>query len=274
MLPMKPKDPEAVRAVLILNADQLGAEILRQYVQRAFPRAQISLVSSVDAAALALAATFFDLFVASAAVPLEGDILDLMSRCAEDPSSATRLFVVTTRRDVRLLSTLRTLHIDGVFDSADEAPAQLIVALKTVTQGRRYWSSILLPYMQQTTSPTALFRLLTELEQLVLAVIGDGSDDIAAARELELSPATVSTVRRDLHRKLGVQHRGELIRLAAQHGFVQFTPEGILRPAFSILRAAYNPRRTRRPTGQALRIAPVPPRGIRQLNNELARPAA
>jgi DNA-binding NarL/FixJ family response regulator len=271
---MKPKYPEAVRAVLILNADQLCAEILRQYVQRAFPHAQISLVGSVDAAAMALAATFFDLFVASAAVPLEGDILDLMSRCAADPSNATRLFVVTTRRDVRLLSTLRILHIDGVFDSADEAPAQLIVALKTVAQGRRYWSPVLLQHMQQTTSSAAFFRLLTELEQLVLAVIGDGSDDIAAAHELDLSPATVSTVRRDLHRKLGVQHRGELIRLAAQHGFVHFMPEGILRPAFSILRAAYHPRRARRPTDLPLRIAPTPPRAPRRLEGELARPAA
>jgi hypothetical protein len=49
-------------------------------------------------------------------------------------------------------------------------------------------------------------------------------------------------VRRGLHRKLGVQHRGELVRVAAQKGFVRFTPDGVERPGFALLTAAYHPR--------------------------------
>ena len=59
-----------------------------------------------------------------------------------------------------------------------------------------------------------------------------------AASKLGLSPATIGTVRRNLHRKLGIQHRGELVRIAAQNGFVRFTPAGIVRPGFALLVAA------------------------------------
>ena len=76
----------------------------------------------------------------------------------------------------------------------------------------------------------------------MLSVIGDGCDDLAAAGQLGLSPATISTVRRALHRKLGVQHRGELVRMAAQKGYVRFTPAGVERPGFGLLAAAYQPR--------------------------------
>jgi DNA-binding CsgD family transcriptional regulator len=96
------------------------------------------------------------------------------------------------------------------------------------------------------STPAARFRQLTAFEQVVLSVVGDGCDDIEAARRLSLSPATISTVRRGLHRKLHVQHRGELVRLAAQAGFVRFTPEGVERPGFGLLTAAYHPRDPKR----------------------------
>jgi hypothetical protein len=77
-------------------------------------------------------------------------------------------------------------------------------------------------------------------------MIGDGSDDTTAAQKLKVSPATIGTVRRHLHRKLCVQHRGDLVRAAVQHGFVRFTPVGVVRPGFAILSAAYQARKPRR----------------------------
>src|SRR5687768_7215390 len=96
------------------------------------------------------------------------------------------------------------------------------------------------------SSSTALFRVLTVFVQDGLAVIGEGCDNSVAVRTSKLSPATVSTVRRELHRKLGVQHRGELVKVAAQHGFVRFTAAGVVRPGFGIMCAAYQARRAKR----------------------------
>jgi DNA-binding NarL/FixJ family response regulator len=239
----------AIRSVVILEADRLYAEVLRQFTTRAFPRAHITDVSFAESAALALAAEPADIFVAGISAAMEGDVLDLLWRRAAHSPRDSRTLVVTPRRDYRLLGSLRTLAVDGVFDSATEIPDQLGSALHTVAQGGRYWSPSILQHMQRPGAAAMVFRVLTAFEQIVLSVIGDGSDDNTAARELGVSPATVSTVRRDLHRKLGVQHRGELVRVAAQQGFVRFTSAGTIRPGFAMLTASYRTRKTRRSTG-------------------------
>jgi hypothetical protein len=42
-----------------------------------------------------------------------------------------------------------------------------------------------------------------------------------------------------------VQHRGELVRVAAQHGFIRFTSAGVVRPGFTMMRDAYLARRSK-----------------------------
>lgn len=238
----------SVETVLILKADQLYADLLRQHVQHEFPHARITLVTSVDAAATVLAAGSPDLLVTGLGATAEGDVLDLLARRHPRHLGARHVLVVTTRREYRLLAALKSLAVTGVFDTASEAPGQFSVALRSTAAGAAYWSATFVELMHRVSSTsTALFRMLTIFEQVVLSVVGDGSDDDMAAHELGLSPLTVSTVRRELHRKLGIQHRGQLVRLAAQHGFVRFTPTGVVRPGFSLLAEAYNARRTRRP---------------------------
>src|SRR4051812_30568420 len=237
-----------IQCVVILKSDRLHAELLREHSLRVFPRANITLVGSVEAAAVALTTEPVDLLVTGLGASVEGDVLDLLARCVNHPARARRVLVVTSRREYRVLAALRTLSVDGVFDSVEEGPQQLAVALRTVGGGSRYWSPSILEHMRRTGGPsTALFRMLTLFEQVVLSVVGGGCDDAVAARELGLSPSTVSTVRRELHRKLGVQHRGELVRVAAQQGFVRFTPNGVVRPGFAMLSAAYQARRTKHP---------------------------
>jgi DNA-binding NarL/FixJ family response regulator len=164
--------------------------------------------------------------------------------------------VVTVRLEYRVLAALRTLAVEGAFDSAAGSPEELTLAFQTLANGKRYWSQSILDHMHRVGSASnALFRLLTNFEQVVLSVIGDGCDNVVAAQKLNLSPATVSTVRRELHRKLGVQHRGELVRVAAQHGFVRFTAGGVVRPGFGLMCASYQSRRTKR---SPVKIAPAP----------------
>lgn len=237
-----------VHRVLILKADRLYAEALRQQTLRVFPRARVPIALTVEAAKTALAAGEVDVFVTGVGASFESDVLDLLGGFTRQSSDhIPRVLVVTVRREFRVLATLRTLGVDGVFDSATESPDAFITALKTITTGKRYWSQTIVDHMHRVGSASnALFRLLTSFEQVVLAVIGDGCDNTVAAQKLNLSPATVSTVRRELHRKLGVQHRGELVRVAAQHGFVRFTSAGVVRPGFTMMCEAYQARRAKR----------------------------
>ena len=73
---------------------------------------------------------------------------------------------------------------------------------------------------------------LTDKEQMVLSVIGDGSDDQQAGEKLALSPHTVNTHRKAVMGKLGLHHKGQLMLYALQQGYVQITPNGIYHPGF------------------------------------------
>jgi DNA-binding NarL/FixJ family response regulator len=244
---MDSPDSTAVRCILILKADRIYAEALKQYTLHVFPRARVLLACSIEAAHAILKSESIDIFVTGVGASMDSDVLDLLAKRSTGGIRARRVLVVTVRREYRVLAALRGISVDGVFDSAAERPSEYVNALRAIAKGGRYWSQSVLDHMHRVGSAsTALFRLLTNFEQVVLSVIGDGCDNTVAARKLRLSPATVSTVRRELHRKLGVQHRGELIRLAAQHGFVRFTASGIVRPGFGIMCAAYHARRARR----------------------------
>ena len=241
-----PTTPQ-IHCVVILKADRIYAEALRQYTLHVFPAARVLVAWSVEAARVLLTSEPVDIFVTGVGASLESDVLDLIAGGISRSPHSRRVLVVTVRREYRVLAALRGLAIDGVFDSATERPGEFVTALRAISTGGRYWSQSVLDHMHRVGSAsTALFRLLTLFEQVVLAVIGDGCDNNVAARALKLSPATVSTVRRELHRKLGVQHRGELVRVAAQHGFIRFTAAGVIRPGFGIMCAAYQARRAKR----------------------------
>lgn len=238
--------PEPLHA-LILKPDRLYAESLRQCAERALPGWQVTTVGSVPAATAMLAKHPVDLFITSLGEAIEGDALHLVARSKDCPIRARRILLLLVRHEYRALNALRSLPVDGVFDAAEDTPAAFIAALQKVADGSRYWSPGVIDRLQQlAATPKALFRILTDFENLVLSVIGDGCDDSVAARQLGLRPATITAVRRGLHRKLGVQHRGELVRVAAQQGYVHFTPEGVERPGFALLSAAYHPRNRKR----------------------------
>ncbi len=236
--------------VLILKADRLYADALRQHALQVFPSAQISVVLTMTDARRELAAGGYDLLITGIGTSLESDVLEVLADCNR-ASQGPKILVVTVRLEYRVLAALRSLAVEGAFDSANGTAEELTIALKNVSAGRRYWSQTIIDHMHRVGSASdALFRLLTNFEQVVLSVIGDGCDNTVAAQKLNLSPATVSTVRRELHRKLGVQHRGELVRVAAQHGFVRFTSSGVVRPGFALMCAAYQARRPKRRSGR------------------------
>lgn len=246
-----------VRHALILKADRFSAEFLRRTVASIAPRAHIVVTHSLGAAALALSEIAFDLVLAGVESGLHGDVLQLLADCTAATGHSRRVFVVGSDIEHRVLTTLQSLPIRGVFDCGTETPDEFTLALRAVLAGERYWSRSLTERLRRDQGgTTAEFQHLSKTEQLVLSLIGDGSDDLTAARALGLSPATVSTIRRKLHRKLRVQHRGELIRIAAENGYVRFTPSGIVRPGFALLAAeCLSRKRKRRASAEAAMTA-------------------
>lgn len=253
---MNPLPRSTVGNIVILREDRFYAEAIGTIALSVFPGAKISVATNVLEATRILNRENSELLITGVAPSIEGDVVDLLMHWVARRPNSHRVMVITADRQYRMMDALRRLGITGVFDSSAERPGELSEALRIVGSGGHYWSPTLIDFMTHSRikSPP-LSYLLTAGEQVILSIVGDGSDDITAARQLGISPATVSTVRRDLHRKLGVQHRGELIRIAAQNGYVQFTPNGVIRPGFALFSAEYYARRSRRtglpPTSQA-----------------------
>lgn len=239
---METPPPQIPRSLLILKADQIYADALRQIAIAVLPGTQVRIASHVAEARRSLQQEPAQFVLSGLGSSSEGDGLDFLWWCIGQSPRIETLMAIVSEGESREFAALRSLPVQGVFDAVTENPRQLPLALHTVGTGGRYWSPSVLQRMRQEYH-ASVFRLLTPFEQVVLSILGDGSDDAAAADELKLSPATISTVRRHLHRKLGVQHRGELIRVAAQNGFVRFTPAGVLRPGFSLLSASYRTRK-------------------------------
>lgn len=234
--------------VLLLKADRFYAESLRRAVLDAFPDARVTVTHTVDAAWRAFGRARYDVVLTGIGRTLESDALEFLSLCLGNGPRALKTLVISAQLEERTLVALRCLGVSGVFDTTHEDPASFTPALQTVLDGQLYWSDRAVKRARAAAigrqSPC---RVLTAAEQLMLAVLGDGCDDEAGARLLGLSASTVATVRRELHRKLGVSHRGELIRVALLHGFIRFTPRGVIRPGLSLLRAACDAKRRRNP---------------------------
>lgn len=207
--------------VLILKADRLYSEMLRGAIQLAILGASIALAGSLEDACRAIADDPIDLLVTGVVVR-DGDVLDVLPEWLNGRKHVRNAFVITERKEPHTLHQLSKLPLVGVFDQLSEGLSDLDRAVKMVSMGTAYWSrSVIDAIAMHCLPPTSVCRRLTEAEKRVFAAIGDGSDDATAAERLGLKESTIASVRRALHRKLGVQHKGELLRLAIQLGFVR-----------------------------------------------------
>jgi DNA-binding NarL/FixJ family response regulator len=251
-----PKAPPAADdfRILIVKADRFCAAALRQATQSAFPRARITGVASIADARKELRTSDWDFLVTGVALP-DGDVLDLLASPEKRACPRTGVLVVTATPHLHMIENLSDQAVTGVFDTAREDPEDLPFALMGVALGYRCWSANLLEELAAARRAVPqMTRRLTLTEQLVLATVADGCDDRIAAGRLGVKPASVQSVRRRLHRKLGVQHKGQLVTLAAQHGCVRFTPHGVLRPGYELLLQAYRARKQKRAANGAAEV--------------------
>ena len=231
-----------VRTILILREDRFSARLIFDLAREVFPAAACRIVQRMTDVSAVMARETVDLWLTGLEAA-DGDLLDFLARGLAPREALRRVLIVTAQREYHLLQSLRRLPVGGVFDLREEEPVQLKEAIRSVAAGRHYWSESLLARLREhLAAALPLARMLTPLEVMVLSVLGAGIDDESAAERLDLKASSVHSVRRQLHHKLGFRHRGDLMRFAAEHGFVRFTEEGIVHPGLALLREACHPR--------------------------------
>ncbi len=103
----------------------------------------------------------------------------------------------------------------------DRSSEHLVSAIRTVAEGRRYYSSELADRLFSglgSPSPRMPHETLSDREYEVLCLIGSGRSVREIAAQLSLSPKTVGTYRTRLMQKMGVKSGAELVRYAVQQG--------------------------------------------------------
>jgi len=98
---------------------------------------------------------------------------------------------------------------------------QLVNAVRTVADGRRYYSAELADRLVAglgTPSPRLPHETLSDREYEVLCLLGSGKSVKEIAYQLSLSPKTVGTYRARLMQKMKVRTGADLVRYAVQQG--------------------------------------------------------
>lgn len=111
----------------------------------------------------------------------------------------------------------------GYFSKGGD-PAQLVDAVRTVGQGRRYVTPAIAQLLVEglTTEPSdeALHERLSDRELQTLVMIASGKKLSDIAQQLSLSPKTVSVYRARVLEKLGLSNNAELTVYAIRNGVV------------------------------------------------------
>jgi DNA-binding NarL/FixJ family response regulator len=228
------REARAVRRILVLHPDPLYRDIVQEVFACDDSGSECRLAANLPDAVGALASEYFDLFVSGTDLP-DGDIIDLLFACTREPRRAEHILVISSSTDERLLSRLRALPIAGIVDPWVEGLVRLREVLHAAVTGSVFWSQSMLQRLRDLAGAgQVLDRILSPVDQIMFSVIGAGCDDDQAARQLGLSPDTINEARRKIYRLFGIQHKGDLVRVAVQRGFVRFSRTNVIRPGFSM----------------------------------------
>ena len=212
--------------IVVLKADRLYGDLICRQIKELWRNATMLVFQHGFDALEAIQAQPPDLFVAGVKI----DDMDGLEHLEPFIDTTLPILVLTSRKEARTFEMLRTIRYDGIYDGHAEGLENLPAALQQVIQRRLYVSPTMVEHLKRPKNIT--LDALTEKEQVVLSIIGDGSDDQQAAQRLGISPHTVNTHRKSIMAKLKLHHKGQLVVQALKLGYVWVTPSGISYPGF------------------------------------------
>jgi two-component system, NarL family, invasion response regulator UvrY len=147
--------------------------------------------------------------------------LDVLSSLRETGSPVKVLVVSMFPEDQYALRCLKA-GAQGYVNKAGD-PVELISAVRTVMQGRKYVTPEVAQMLVESLSKPALetpHAALSERELQTLLKIASGTRLSDIAEELMLSPKTVSVYRTRVMEKLGIATNAELTAYAIRNGLI------------------------------------------------------
>ena len=135
-----------------------------------------------------------------------------------------KVLILTMHKGRELLEHAIAAGANGYLLKED-APRELLNAIKTIQQGEVYMSPLIVPYLKefyvQRHRKVNQPDLLTARETEVLKLVAEGKSSKEIAAILCLSIRTVDNHRSNIMRKLNITKNTDLVRYALSMGYIQ-----------------------------------------------------
>lgn len=150
--------------------------------------------------------------------------VDLIAR-VRDRSPETKIIVLSSLCNDYTIHRLAETNIHAFVDKVTDGLPMLQRAIEQVVRGGAFFSPHYLAVSERLRrAPDAFNRVLSEREQEILVWIGNSLTDDEIGRRLDITPATVSTHRAAIMRKLDIHSTPKLIRYCTQIGLNSLHP--------------------------------------------------
>jgi len=134
----------------------------------------------------------------------------------------TRVIALTSHSDEFTLHRALRANVHGFIDKNEQPLGLLSEAIATVMAGRPYFSSVVQRLRASLRNdPAAFNKVLSDREQELLQLFGEGLSNEEVADRVKLTPGTVKLHRRNIMSKLGVHSTPQLMRYALEKGFTR-----------------------------------------------------
>ncbi len=204
--------------ILIADDHEIVRKGLRHILYEAFPDAYFE--EAVDGAALVEKALQqeWSIILCDITMPGINGIQALQQIRAKLP--ALPILIVSIQTEEQYSKTVIRAGASG-YVCKDAAPNELISAVQTVLQGKKYTSSPEKTKQENKKGKDGLPHDQLSIRELeVLKMLANGKNLIEIGENLSLSPSTISTFRARILKKLGLSNNSELTRYAVIHKLI------------------------------------------------------
>jgi DNA-binding NarL/FixJ family response regulator len=202
--------------VAIVEDETMVADMLQAWLSRR-PQLQVVGCAATGAEALTLCRKQ-NPDVATVDIQLPGlNGLDLSEQLLRT-HPALKILILTCRSNPYCLIRARELGVHGYVDKMSPLP-ELEKAILAVSAGQLFFSdNVQHELNREQRRPDAFNKILTEREREILGLISLGLSDADVAAQLDISPETVGTHRRNASHKLDIFNDRKLMRYGREVG--------------------------------------------------------
>jgi DNA-binding NarL/FixJ family response regulator len=135
---------------------------------------------------------------------------------------ATRILVLSGLLDDYTVFRVEKAGLHGFVDKTSNTIAHVRGALDALSAGRTYFSPAFnMARLARRTDTASFEKVLSESEQEVLSLVGEGLTDEEIGIRLGISPSTAQTHRSNILQKLHIKGTPKLVAFAIRHGFTR-----------------------------------------------------